>query len=118
MARKDRLINSVEHFLSEVKSRKVKYWTASNLLALKDFPHDENHAYKVPNTWYRGQSQDYSLLPKVYRNVYRETDMLLEVRRRAHLLPGMPTWEDVISWYFMLQHHGFPTRLIDWMETA
>lgn len=116
MSAKHRYITSVEQFLSKVNSQKKKYWTATRLLSLKGFPHDENHAYKVPNTWYRGQSQDYPILPKLYRNEYRETDMLLEVRRRAHLLPGMPAWEDIISWYFMLQHHGFPTRLIDWTE--
>ena len=114
------LIASVEAYLSAVSAHKRKYWTAPNLLSFSPggaaFPDDSNTARKVPNAWFRGQSEDWPLLPKVFRHDYLETDMLLDVRRRAHLLPGMPRWDDVISWYFVLQHHAFPTRLIDWTE--
>lgn len=116
MCKEETLINSVEQYLSAIRSHKKSYFTESNLLAIKGFPDDRRIAYKVPKAWYRGQSQDYELLPKVYRNSYRETTMLLEARQRAKLLPGMPAWKERVDWYFMLQHHGFPTRLIDWTE--
>ena len=116
MKRRSNKSRSVDEYLTNISIHKEKHWTGENLLSLRGFPEDENHPYKVPNAWYRGISQDYDLIPKIYRGEYRETDMLLEVRRRAHLLERMPAWGDLVSWYFLLQHHGFPTRLLDWTE--
>jgi hypothetical protein len=116
MKRRSAVSRHVEEYLTNISEHRQRFWTAENLLLLPGFPNDENHSYKVPNAWYRGLSQNYPLIPKAYRESYRETDMILEVRRRAHLLTGMPAWEDHVSWYFILQHHGFPTRLIDWSE--
>jgi len=72
--------------------------------------------------WFRGQaSAEWSLVPKFYRQVDRtrvnEDNVREEFITRAPTLSDMnPTnkWD----WYFLMQHHRAPTRLLDWTEGA
>lgn len=65
--------------------------------------------------WYRGQKDaDWDLVPGEYRYPQINPD---EVRseftlKASSLLAHAPTtdWE----WYFIMQHYGIPTRLLDW----
>ena len=78
--------------------------------------------------WFRGEESvkwSTALKPKLYRTKHKlkevlrqEQDLRLEFRRRgAHLAgEGKPAthWE----WYFLMEHYGVPTRLLDWSDGA
>jgi hypothetical protein len=75
--------------------------------------------------WFRGQSDaTWALQPSIYRYFPLKRDIRAledEIRqefvvRAPSLSPERPqnSWE----WYFLLQHSGAPTRLLDWTESA
>jgi FRG domain len=73
--------------------------------------------------WFRGsQKSHWPLIPGLYRYLDHETkvheaeDEIREefIKRAPSLTEHRPVngWE----WYFMMQHYGVPTRLLDWTE--
>lgn len=80
------------------------------------------------SSWFRGQSKEYSnLIPKIYRNIQesdvdhilvKERKYFLEFKRRAKSLVNPFPDHDDWSWYFLIQHYGGPTRLLDWTSNA
>ncbi len=71
--------------------------------------------------WFRGQPTDATLSPRLYRKEYRDADeaeIRLQFQSRAiQLMQGrVPDPERKWDWYFLMQHYGAPTRLLDWTD--
>lgn len=75
--------------------------------------------------WFRGHTNiEWRLTPKLYRNIEPDRGIrVVEDEIRQEFLMRGPSlgrerpqnsWE----WYFLMQHSGAPTRLLDWTEAA
>jgi len=78
--------------------------------------------------WFRGESDSgwpTALQPRLYRSdekigklLYDEQEMRLDFRRCGPQLSGDAQPKDAWEWYFVMQHYGAPTRLLDWSDGA
>lgn len=70
--------------------------------------------------WYRGHADvDYLLQPTIYRKPYsweKEKSFMNEFKAKANNF--IKAKDDYFEWLFIMQHHGTPTRLLDWSENA
>jgi hypothetical protein len=100
--------------------------TISEFLALvAEFTDLWFHDEPTWGPWFRGESDaTWRLRPKLYRDPQPKRDLrILEdefqqefIVRAPSLSPERPqnSWD----WYFLMQHSGAPTRLLDWTESA
>ena len=97
--------NSVEEFVRQTSTVREKWLGGSEV---------------VP--WFRGHERsDWSLVPKFYRQ--EPTDRNTEDEIREEFQTRAPILSDVEpankwEWYFLMQHYGAPTRLLDWSDGA
>jgi hypothetical protein len=68
--------------------------------------------------WFRGaKSKDYELIPGAYRRPdYNEMPPLLDFVQEGRAYAEIGELENWRS-YYLAQHHGIPTRLLDWTES-
>jgi len=103
--------NSIEEFIKKVSEIREEWYAGEPLLP-----------------WCRGQERsEWALLPKLYRGT--PDDLRTEFEIREEFATRAPALSDYAKpsdnrtlnnweWYFVMQHYGAATRLLDWTDAS
>lgn len=96
------MINTWEEFQNIVASDQYRSWA---------FRGQEDASWKLESTLSR-YLKTFRVHPSVWSN--QEKRVFRIFKRKAHLyLQHMPKDEEIFEWLSLMQHHGAPTRLLD-----
>jgi hypothetical protein len=106
---------TLEHYLTVIR-RLRRRWKLRRHRELWFRAEDARHrATRLQPQLYRPRSGGVRKTVSTLLNI--ESDLYDEFRRCAGQLFNLKP-DDDWDWYFLMQHHGVPTRLLDWTDGA